>query len=109
MPRCRGAPALGRQGHKASPAAPATQGRLEPRPRAQGKLRGGPRALKAEISLRAVRASCQESEKRTDTTTPESEGNFQVAVSSGDVLRTNAITEKKRNLSEVTLSSNASH
>ena len=65
-------------------------------------------ASKAAFSFRAVRTSCQYPERRTDTRTPESGGNFQVAVSSGDVLRTNPVSEKKRNPSEVTLSSNAS-
>ena len=88
----------------------AIQGKLEPRPRAQGKLRHACRVLasKAAFSLRAVRTSYQESEERKDARPPESGGNFQVALSSGGVLRINPISEKKRNLSEVTLASNAS-
>ena len=75
----RRAPALGRQGHRASPAAPATQSKLEPRPRAQGTLRlaGRVRASKEVLSLGAVSTSYQESENRKNrhkTTRPRTCG-----------------------------------
>ena len=65
----RGAPALGRQGHRAFPAASATRGKLEPRPRAQRRLRLAGRVLSSKTAFRAVRTSHQELKENRHKTT----------------------------------------